>query len=108
MPVTLAEWLLFAITGRVLVYVWFQFPLPPSWEWEANQRKYFVRFFTKLHQCDLCAGVWIYSFLAVVTGIDMSGIGSIVTMIATGILTSCAVHVFVLGWKEKFYPPQII
>ncbi len=108
MPLTLAEWLLFAITGRVLIYVWFQFPLPPAWENEYNQKRYIVRFFTKLHKCDLCAGTWIYSLLAFVTGADLSGIGSLVTMFATGVLTSFAVHIFVLGWKEKFAPPVII
>ena len=108
MPLTLAEWLLFAATGRVLIYVWFQFPLPPSWEREINQRKYYVKFFTKLHSCDLCAGVWIYSLLAFVIGADLSGIGSLVTMFATGVITSFVVHVFVIGWKEKFAPPTII
>jgi hypothetical protein len=96
---TFAEWLLFAATGRVLIYVWFQFPLPPKF---ALKKSYFYTTVNKLHSCDLCAGVWLYGLLAVVTGADMSGAGSIVTMLATGAVTSFLVHLFVLGWKSKF------
>lgn len=102
---TLAEWILFAITGRILIYVWFQFPLPPAFELKQS---YFHNFVRKLHSCDLCSGTWIYSILALATGADMSGTGTIVTIIATGILTSFAVHIFVIGLKEKFLPPTII
>ena len=101
---TFAEWLVFALTGEILIYVWFQFPLPLP----KNKNTYIYKFFEKLHSCDLCAGTWIYSFLALATQADMSGSGTLVTQIATGIVTSFIVHVFVVGLKEKFLPPTII
>lgn len=101
-----AEWLVFAATGRILIYIWFLFPLPPVSEY--YKKKYYWQVLEKLHTCDLCAGTWLYAFLAVVTGADMSGVGSVVTMCVTGALTSFIVHVFVTGLKEKFAPPIII
>lgn len=101
---TLAEWVLFALTGRILIYVWFQFPLPPAFDLKQT---YFHKFIRKLHECDLCAGTWVYSILALATGVDMSGSGTIVTVIATGVITSFAVHVFMIGVKEKFAPPIV-
>jgi hypothetical protein len=105
-PLTLAEWVLFALTGKVLIYIWFLFPLPPASNY--LKKKYLWQVVDKLHTCDLCAGVWIYSFLAIVTGADMSGVGSLVTMTATGAITSFAVHVFSIGVKEKFQPPIVL
>lgn len=96
---TLAEWLLFAATGRVLIYVWFQFPLPSKF---YLKKTYFYTTINKLHSCDLCAGVWLYGLLALVTGADMFSVGSVVTMLATGAVTSLLVHIFVIGWKSKF------
>lgn len=103
-----AEWLIFAATGRVFIFLWFAFPLPPSFAKEINKRKYHVQVLNKLHECDLCAGVWIYSILALATGADMSGVNSVVTMIATGVVTSFLVHLFMIGVREKFQPPVII
>lgn len=103
---SLAAWVLFAITGRILIYLWFAFPLPPASD--RIKKKYLWQVVEKLHSCDLCAGVWIYSLLAIVTQSDMSGLGNPITEIATGALTSFAVHLFMLGVKEKFQPPIII
>lgn len=102
---TLAEWVLFALTGRILVYVWFMFPLPPAFHLKQT---YFHKSVKKLHECDLCAGTWIYSVLAFATSADMSGMQTAITIIATGVLTAFAVHVFMIGVKEKFLPPTII
>lgn len=98
--VDFATWLLFAATGRVLIYLWMIFPEPqfmklPSW-------------LEKLHRCDLCSGVWIYSILAIAIQIDLFGLNNVVTQIATGAVTSYLVHVFVIGVKEKFAPPVVI
>lgn len=98
--VDFATWLLFAATGRVLIYLWMIFPEPkfmklPSW-------------LEKLHRCDLCSGVWIYSILAIALQLDLFGLNNVVTQIATGAVTSYLVHVFVIGVKEKFAPPVVI
>jgi hypothetical protein len=98
--VDFASWLVFAATGRILVYVWMQFPEPPFMKlpWWLE----------KLHRCDLCSGVWIYSILAVVIGIDLFGINHLVTQIASGVITSYLVHIFVIGVKEKYAQPIVI
>lgn len=98
--VDFASWLLFAATGRVIIYVWQIFPEPPFMKlpWWLE----------KLHRCDLCSGVWVYAILAVVLGIDLFGLGHWITQIATGVLTSYLVHVFVIGVKEKYAQPIVI
>lgn len=93
-------WLVFAATGRVLVYLWMIFPEPPYMKlpW----------YIEKLHRCDLCSGVWIYAILAIALQIDFFGMNNIVTQATTGAITSFLVHIFVIGWKEKFSPPVVI
>jgi hypothetical protein len=100
-----ASWLVFAITGRVIIHTWFAFPFPP-----------FIKtpwWLEKLHTCDWCAGVWIYSILALVVQADIFspyfiGATTIVGQIVTGIVTSYLVHVFVIGVKEKYAQPIVI
>lgn len=87
-------YLVFAVIGRVIIYVWMKFDLPIKNKW-----------LEKLHACDLCSGVWIYSILAVAFNVDVmselyTGI-PIIAQLVTGIITSYLVHYFVLGWKAK-------
>jgi hypothetical protein len=95
-----ASWLVFAATGRILVYLWMIFPEPPFMKlpWWLE----------KLHRCDLCAGFWVYTILAIALQFDLYGLNHIVTYIITGALTSYLVHVFVIGVKEKYAQPVII
>lgn len=95
-----ATWLVFAATGRILIYLWMIFPEPPF-----VGLPYWLK---KLHSCDLCSGFWIYSALALVIKADFFGIGHPITQIATGAVTSYLVHVFWIGAKEKFSPPIVI
>lgn len=95
-----ATWLLFAATGRILIYLWMIFPEPgfigiPYW-------------LKKLHSCDLCSGVWIYAALALAIKADLFGMDHWLTQLATGAVTSYLVHLFVLGAKEKFSQPIVI
>lgn len=95
-----ATWLLFAATGRILIFLWMTFPEPgfigiPYW-------------LKKLHSCDLCSGVWIYAALALATGADLFGMDHWITQIATGAVTSYLVHIFWIGAKEKFARPIVI
>jgi hypothetical protein len=95
-----ASWLLFAATGRILIYLWMQFPEPPFMKLPF--------WLEKLHRCDLCSGVYIFSVLAIALKIDLFGVGNIVTQVATGMVTSYLVHLFMIGVREKFQPPVII
>lgn len=95
-----ASWLLFAATGRILVYLWMQFPEP--------QFMKLPRWLEKLHRCDLCSGVWVFGILAVALNLDLFGMNNIVTEAATGAITSYLVHVFMIGVKEKFAPTIVI
>lgn len=90
------NWFVFAAVGKLLVFLWQKFPLP----------KFLARL-EKLHDCDLCSGVWIYCALAVFFGVDIIQdtfgysvpiLGSLVT----GAITSFVVSVFSAGWNSKF------
>ena len=92
----LSSWIIFLLLGRVIIYAWQQFPLPTT-----------HRTLEKLHQCDFCGGVWIYSILAFCAGLSLLEVLGfkyvpVVSEIATGIATSFVMSVFVAGWKEKF------
>ena len=95
----LSSWIIFLIVGRILIYLWQNFPLPTKLE--DN------RVIHKLHICDLCAGVWIYALLSFVMRLfllDVLGFTyfPVVSEFVTGGVVSFIVHVFVIGWKEKF------
>jgi hypothetical protein len=95
----LAKWILFLIVGKVVIHVWQQFQLPTS-------LKRFV-WLAKLHDCDLCSGVWIYTILSLFLGVDLLSVTifeyvPLVSEIVTGILVSWIVHIFTLGWHAKY------
>jgi len=101
------ELLLLIAVGRILIYLWSQFPLP---EWVDNSK------FGKLHHCTQCAGVWIYSFLFILFGVDilemlgvnskiMAGGGNIYRVIGGilgGAIISFVMSLLEAGWKERF------
>lgn len=98
----LSNWIIFLLLGRVLIYLWQQFPLP-----EIN------RTIDKLHNCDLCSGVWIYgvlSFCMQLSLLEVLGFQyvPVVSEIVTGGMTSFVVWIFVAGWKEKFSDTLVI
>lgn len=88
----LTSWALYAIAGRILVYVWQKFPM-----------EYLPTKFVKAaHACDLCSGVYIYTGLA-------WGLGwGIFPGVVMGIVTSCLVWVFVKGLKSLIEPQTLI
>lgn len=95
----LLKWIAFLLIGKICIYIWMQFHLPKfvqKSEW-----------FRKLHECDLCSGVWIFTVLSLSMGVDLlevTGFGYIplVGAIITGIVVSWLVHIFSLGWKAKY------
>lgn len=96
---TLLVWLFYLILGKIIIHIWMQFHLPKflkKSEW-----------FTKLHECDLCSGVWVYFILSFVMGVGLLGavgLGEmpLIDSAITGIVVSWAVHIFTLGWKAKY------
>jgi hypothetical protein len=95
----LLVWVFYLVIGKIIIHIWLQFHLPKflqKSEW-----------FSKLHECDLCSGVWIYFILSAVMGIgllEVTGFGNypLIDSIITGIVTSWVVHIFSLGWKAKY------
>jgi hypothetical protein len=73
-----------------------KFPLPFESKW-----------IEKLHNCDLCSGVWVYCVLAVLFGVDIvqdifGRTVAIAGALVTGAVSSFVVHIFSLGWKTRF------
>lgn len=94
-----ARWIIFILLGKIIIHIWQQFHLPKAMkksEW-----------WTKLHDCDLCSGVWIFTVLSFFMDIgilEVAGFGNIPIFdsIITGIVVSWLVHIFTLGWKAKY------
>jgi hypothetical protein len=97
------EWFVYAAMGKLLIYLWQLFPLPMS---VNEQKTYIAQFIYKLHQCDLCSGVWLYCALALIFGINIIQADGFIARIAgeliTGAITSFAVHIFSIGWRSKY------
>ena len=67
--------------------------------------------------CDLCLGFWVFLLAALVTNIQVYYLPDVFVTIpvvstvalyilnsfVTAIISTFVVHVFVLGWKAKFY-----
>ena len=100
------NWLVYASLGKLLIYLWTAFHLP---NWLSK-----YKFVELLHGCDLCSGVWAYMALAFIWRIDILQLWFdiryvfIVSEIITGALTSFLVHIFSLGFKEKFLNVTVV
>lgn len=88
------DWIVLALVGKILIYLWQQFPLPKALE----------KFKTieKLHLCDLCAGVHIYALMSWVMGVYVFSYVPVVSEYITGGVVSFLVHIFSIGFREKF------
>jgi hypothetical protein len=100
------SWLVYASLGKLLIYLWMSFHLP---NWLSK-----YKFIELLHGCDLCSGVWAYVALAFFLHISIlqSWFGFqnvfIVGEIITGCVTSFLVHIFSIGFREKFLNVTVI
>lgn len=56
----------------------------------------------ELLNCDFCLGFWVYSFLAVVFDLHLDEKRQVRMYPLIGLLTSFVMHLFTIGWKEKF------
>ena len=90
------SFLVYLVIGQLFIYLGMKFP-PLS-----ESRFSFVR---RLWTCSLCAGVWVFTFLSFVMGEiifrDVFYV-PVVSQIATGGLVGFLMHIFILGWSEKF------
>ena len=64
------------------------------------------KFVNNLVSCDLCLGVWMYTFLATIWGIrilsDVLPYTPILSQVITGCVSSFLTHLLSIGWKAKF------
>ena len=89
------DWLAYLLVGRLLVYLWMQFPLSLE---NHPKLKY-------LHECDLCSGVWAFGILAYFMQVNLLQeifYFPILSELITGGAVSFIIHVFLIGWREKF------
>ena len=98
-------WLLYLVVGKVMIYLWQLFPLPTKLE--NNQTIH------KLHSCDLCSGVWIYGLLGYFMGMSLLTLFGlsyipVVSEVITGGVVSFIVHIFSIGWKDRFSSELVI
>lgn len=90
------EFLLYLLIGRVLIYLGMKFP--PLSESKISLVK-------RVWECDLCSGVWVFSFLSAVMGEVLFRdvfYFPFVSQLITGGISAIVVHIFVIGWHEKF------
>jgi hypothetical protein len=88
----LLSWLVTAVVGRILIYVWQKFPT----------RYVPTNFVKDIHACDLCSGVYLYS-----AAFLFSGYGLVASFVL-GVVTSFIVWVFMKGMKTLIAPETLI
>jgi len=93
----------FALVGRLLIYLWQKFPLSSylSKKWKLLEQ---------LFECDLCLGVWAYTILAFLFGVNIFEGWFYVVIISeflTGAITSFLVHLVRIGWDTRFRVIQV-
>jgi len=100
------HWILFAVLGRLLIYLWMKVVLP---EWLQK-----INFISTLHECSLCSGVWLFTALAFFMKVDVLTSWfefqhiAIIGEIITGALTSYLVWIFTIGFKEAHLTVTVI
>jgi len=92
---TIEEFAIYAIIGRILIYILQKFPLT---FWIAKKWD----FLNDLVHCDLCLGVWVYWGLALILGVNITNRVPIIEELIIGAVTSFVVWVFMEGMSSKF------
>jgi len=96
--VTVVDYLVYAAIGKLTIYIIQTFPLDTVFSVFREER-----FLGKLWSCDLCLGVWVYFFLALIFRVNIfPAYFPIVTEMIMGMMTSLLVHLISLGWSAKF------
>jgi len=99
------NWIVFILVGKLFIYLGQSIPLP-----QFLKRIKTIEYW---HNCDLCFGVWVYALFSLVWGMDiLKFIGfsyiPVVSEFVTGGVVSFAVHIWSIGWKDKFAPDIIL
>lgn len=100
---TLTTLLFFCFVGRVLVFVLQKFPFRHVWiigGWWGEGK-----FLRQLFDCDLCLGVWVYTVLSAVMGMNILYeyvYIPLVSELITGMTISFIVWIFRNGWETLF------
>jgi hypothetical protein len=100
----IAEYVLFAIVGRLIIFFAQKFPFSKV----SVIGKYFGegRFLNDLVSCRLCLGFWIYFILASIMRINvLEGYFAYIPSfneIVTAITTSFLVHLVNAGWDAEY------
>ena len=95
--------ILVVLVGRLFIHLIQRFPLPKALdEWK---------------NCNLCSGVWVYTALSLIFGVDLLaltlyelGIGHlpIINESITGAVTSWILYVFEIGYRDKYLNKVIL
>ena len=96
--------LAFLLVGRLTIYLLQKFPFQHTFIGSLFADGKLLR---ELLDCDLCLGVWLFAGLSFVFGIDFIKeiFGTylvIFNQFMTGAIASFAVHIFRIGWNDKF------
>lgn len=100
--------IIYAGLGKLLIYLAQIFPFQKiviiGKLWQSN------KFLGELFACDLCLGVWIYFFLALLMKVnffeELCSI-PIIFEFFTGASMSFIMHLLTIGWRDKFSTFQI-
>jgi len=92
------DWIIYLGIGKILIFLWQRFPLKINNE-----------FLTKLHECDLCSGFWLFLILAFAFRsadfINLLGLGfyyPVLNQTITAGVSTFIVWLIAAGWREKF------
>lgn len=90
------EFLLLSLIGKLFIFLGMNFP--PFSESKID----FVR---RVWECDLCAGVYVYTAISLIMRVSLFSEIFYVPLISeaiTGGIVSFIIHLITLGWKSKF------
>jgi len=93
----------YALIGNVCIFFLQKFPFEKLPYIGAVWKK--GGFLHDLFVCDLCLGVWVYTFLAVFFSINVLETlfyTPVLSQLITGATTSLLAHLVRLGWQTKF------
>lgn len=96
--------LLLILTGKVCIYTIQKFVRSNELVKQIKNAK-LNQFVSNLVTCNLCLGVWVYSFIAFVFHVALFKsvfYFPVVSELATGAIVSLAVHLFSIGFQEMF------
>ena len=101
-------YLFYAALGRLFIFLIQKSPYV-RWVIGLVRRERSRAFLEELFGCDLCLGFWLYLVLALlfqyanvnVNVLDIPN-SPVISAIITGAITSFVVHVFVIGWRDRF------